>query len=129
MSRFVTGERALHALVCAALLCGGAAAGQPPPAVPPAAAAAVLSLIDSVRLMLANDPNLVVAESHLLNARGALSIQKGTFDTVVGASVGYTDLRTPFLGAFSERDSALLTTTSVTQELRSGLALIPEVHL
>jgi outer membrane protein TolC len=86
-----------------------------------------LSLIDSVRLMLANDPNLVVAESHLLNARGALSIQKGTFDTVVGASVGYTDLRTPFLGAFSERDSALLTTTSVTQELRSGLVLIPEV--
>jgi outer membrane protein len=97
-------------------------AGPPPP--PPG-----LSLLESVRLMLANDPNLVLAEARLLGAQGALSVQKGTFDTVASASTGYTDTRTPILDFFAERETALSTTLSFTQELRSGMTITPEVDL
>jgi outer membrane protein len=97
-----------------------AAAAQQPPG---------LGLLESVRLMLANDPNLVLAQARLLGAQGALSVQKGTFDTVATASTGYTDTRTPVLDFFGERQTALTTSLGFSQELRSGLTISPEVDL
>jgi outer membrane protein len=119
------------------LLASAPSAGQPlswasarssaAPVSPPAAPG--LGLLDSVRLMLANDPNLVLARSHLLSAAGALAIQTGMFDTVVTGSVGYLDTRTPALQAPADRQTALTVSAGVAQELRSGLTLSPAVEL
>jgi outer membrane protein len=109
-----------------------ASPAAPAPSPPPSAAAppaAGLDLLESVRLMLANDPNLVVARSHLLSALGALSVQTGTFDTVITASAGYTDTRTPVLDALAQRQTALTGSFGFTQELRSGTTLSPELNL
>jgi outer membrane protein len=115
--------------VPAAAMPAPAPAPVAPPDPPAAPGAAGLGLLDAVRLMLANDPNLVLAEAHLLNARGAFSVQRGTFDTIVSASAGHVDSRTPELGFLAQRETMLTSTLSLSQELRSGLTFTPEVDL
>ncbi len=127
------GRRRSGAAAAAVLLLAGLAgltkaAGQAVPAAP-APAATGLGLLESVRLMLQNDPNLVIAEAHQQSAQGAFSIQKGTFDSIVSASAGYTDTRTPLLGSAAERETLFSTTLGLMQELRSGLSIAPEIDL
>jgi outer membrane protein TolC len=115
----------------ALLTCGtvalGTAGGQLPAAAP--APAPGLTLLESVRLMLANDPNVVVARAHLTSALGALSIQRGVFDSVITASTAYSDTRTPVFDFLPDRETSLTSTLGLTQELRSGTILTPQVML
>jgi len=93
------------------------------------AAPGELGLMESVRLMLANDPNLALAESRLVAAQGSLLIQSGKFDPVVSGSLGRADTRTPLLDAPTERDTSTTLSVGMVQTLRSGLVLTPEVDL
>jgi outer membrane protein len=103
--------------------------GLPSAPLAAAPAPAGLGLLDSVRLMLANDPNLVLSRAHLMSAEGALSIQKGAFDTLVTGSVGHTETRTPVLDAVAQRETDLTVSFGLSQEFRSGLSITPEVDL
>jgi outer membrane protein len=121
-------SRRARGLALLPLLCAAAAAA--PAAAPPRGPAqAPFGLIDSVALMLANDPNLVLAQARLTTAQGALSIQQGTFDPVISASFGYTDTRLPVFGSAPEDDSALIASFGLTQELHSGATISPGVDL
>lgn len=108
-------------------LCGprppAAAAGSALQTAPPAADR--LALDQAIELALAHDPNIGLAESRLATARGVLLAARGAFDpTLTSALVHDRDVLPG--GAESE---TLSTTVGVSQRLRYGLVVSPQVDL
>jgi outer membrane protein TolC len=88
-----------------------------------------LSLLEAVRLTLANDPNVALEEARLDTSRGALAIAASTFDPVVSSAVTESDTRKPDSLASAGESRTLEGSLGWTQKLRSGLSLEPSLSL
>jgi outer membrane protein len=86
-----------------------------------------LGLMEVVRLTLAHDPNVAIQQTRLESARGALQVASGQFDPVVASGLGQSDLNTPLSVAANDDLRTLQDTLSVTQQLRTGLTLEPQL--
>lgn len=105
----------------------GAPAASPQPAAAPVPPG--LEILEAVRLALARDPNLALQETQLQSARGLLLVAQSRFDPVIAAGTTQEDVRTPLAGNASRETRTLEQTLGLTQELRSGLSLEPDLLL
>jgi outer membrane protein len=106
-------------------LCHKALLGQPPAGPAPAGAA----LLDEVQMLLANDPNIAIAQSQLVAAQGAALVAAARFDPVVDNSAGWSESKTPLTTTTSEDRKTVADTLSYRQLLRGGLQLTPQLSL
>lgn len=116
--------RSLAAVLVLAAICRpvpGAAAEPPPPD--------GLGLVESVRMMLANDPNLAIGEARLRSSRGVLLASRGTFDPLVSSSLRQEETDSPLLTGASEDVRVLGSSLGVTKRFRSGFSVEPELSL
>lgn len=109
-------------LLIVAVAWGSAGLAQP-------AEPAGLDLLTAVRWTLERDPNVALDETRLESARGGLIIASGAFDAVIAASATAAENRTPESPSVSSESRSLSTTLGLTQKLRSGLTLEPELEL
>lgn len=120
-SLHTTGRFVIVCLVSALL--ARAAASQESSAVP--ATPPGLTLTEAIRLALDHDPNLELSRSQVDAALGALLSNSGLFDPVVRQTL--TAQEEAVAGSRDPR--TLLSSSSVSQTLRSGLTLTPTVDL
>lgn len=117
------GARALFAVALVGLAAVGAPAGA-------AGAAEVgLSLLDTVGLTLANDPNIALAESALDADRGTLLAAEGRFDPLLTADLTGSEDEAPIDADTSSRSSTSTAQVGVERRLRGGQTLTPEISL
>jgi len=109
-------------LAFALLLALGASAGRAEEAPPEARG---LGLLEVVRLALERDPNVAVLETRLQAARGDLIVAASPFDPELTTTAVQEESRTP--DAATQRN--LTTTLGLTQLLRTGMSLEPELRL
>jgi outer membrane protein len=88
-----------------------------------------LALMDAVRLTLAHDPNVAIQEAKVDVARGALLVAAGQFDPVVASQVTRADTNLPLSLLLNQDLRTLQTTASVTQQLRNGLSIEPQLNI
>jgi outer membrane protein len=86
-------------------------------------------LLDVVRLLLDNDPNLALAQSQLRSAEGAALAAAGRFDPVAGNSLLWGETKTPLTETTSEDRKTIEETLSYSQQFRGGLAIDPQLSL
>lgn len=95
-------------------------AAEPPPGI---------GLVEAIRMMLDQDPNLSIGESRLRASRGALLSTRGSFDPVVGSSLTERELDDPLSESSSRQQSILTHTLGVTKLFRTGLSIEPALLL
>ncbi len=100
----------------------GATAQEPPPG-------PGLSLLETVHMTLERDPNLALEQTQLESARGSLEIASGQFDPVVTSGLIDTTSREPISLAARKETRTLLGTLGLTQQLRTGLSIEPQISL
>ncbi|HEY6323907.1 MAG TPA: TolC family protein [Thermoanaerobaculia bacterium] len=91
--------------------------------------AAAAGLLDVVRLLLENDPNLALAQSQVLAAQGVQRSATGKFDPLLANQLNAADLTAPLTETESGDRRTVQETLSLTQLLRSGLSLTPQLSL
>lgn len=99
------------------------------PAQPPPDVAAGIGLLDAIRLLLENDPNIALAQSQLVSAQGVQRSAAGRFDPLLANQLTATDSTTPLGEVDSGNRRTVQDTLSLTQHLRSGLSLTPQLSL
>jgi outer membrane protein TolC len=80
-------------------------------------------------MTLARDPNIAIEESRLRSSRGALEVAAGAFDPVVASTLTQEDTRTPESPTSSDETRTLHNTLTLSQQLRSGLSIQPQLDL
>jgi outer membrane protein TolC len=98
------------------------AAAESPPA-------AGISLVEAVRLMLEQDPNLLIEQARLRSFRGLLLSAEGAFDPVLGTSLEQTDTATPLTEVSSRERRVLGNSLGLTKRFRTGLSIEPQLEL
>jgi hypothetical protein len=116
--------RSLAAALVLAAICRpvwGAEAEPPPPD--------GLGLVESVRMMLANDPNLAISEARLRSSRGVLLASRGTFDSLFSTSLRQEETDNPLADGTSQDVRVLGNTVGMARRFRSGFSLEPQLRL
>ncbi len=112
-----------------ALLTAGppAKAAQPPSARP-------LALVEAVRLALANNANISLAQQDVAASQGSLDIARGAFDLTLSSNISQGHVFTPLAQLYRQAYGRTFQTTNTTsfqlgaqKLLRSGLTLQPNV--
>jgi len=88
-----------------------------------------LSLFEAVRMTLSRDPNVAIDEARVESSRGALQIQSGRFDPVLSNSATSVDVEVPTGAGTSEESRTFQNIVGVTQQLRTGLSIAPQLEL
>lgn len=93
------------------------------------------SLMEAVLLTLQNEPNIAAANRQIALTEGQLQSARGEFDTVLDASVGVFQTRTPLIEALqtparSQTDSRVASySVGSSTRLRSGLTVTPALRV
>jgi outer membrane protein len=109
-------------ILCLCLTAGGAAAAEPP-------AAPGISLVDAIRLMLDQDPNLSIEQSRVRSSRGALLSTQGVFDPVLLSSLDEKRTNDPLSESTNRERSILTNSLGFTRRFRTGFSIEPELLL
>ena len=88
-----------------------------------------LGLVESVRMMLANDPNLAISEARLRSSRGVLLASRGTFDSLFSTSLRQEETDNPLADGTSQDVRVLGNTVGMARRFRSGFSLEPQLRL
>jgi outer membrane protein len=92
-------------------------------------AAPGLGLVEAIRLMLAQDPNLAIEQARLRSSRGVLLSSRGAFDPVVGTSLEQTRTDTPLAETSSSEQRTLGNSVGFTKLFRTGFSIAPQLEL
>src|SRR5262245_21744732 len=85
-----------------------------------------LGLVEAVRLMLEQDPNLAIEQARLRSARGFLLSAEGAFDPVLSTSLEQTDTDTPLTEISSRERRVLGNSVGLTKRFRTGFSIAPQ---
>ncbi|MCP4662720.1 MAG: TolC family protein [bacterium] len=88
-----------------------------------------LGLPEVIEMTLEHDPNIALVESQLAASRGSLLSAQGRFDPTLSSSLTRSDQETPVDDSSTTETTTLRSTVGLTQELRTGLSLEPEIAL
>lgn len=80
-------------------------------------------------MTLEHDPNIALAASQLAASEGTLLSARGQFDPVLTASLTHSHEETPSSGSAASETTQVGSTLGLTQQLRTGLRLEPEIAL
>lgn len=93
------------------------------------AASPGISLVEAIRMMLDQDPNLSIEASRLRSSRGALLGTRGVFDPVLISSLDQRRTEDPLSESTSRERSLLTNSLGLTKRFRTGLSIGPELQL
>jgi outer membrane protein TolC len=100
-----------------------AAMAEEPPATPG------IGLVDAIRLMLDQDPNLSIEESRVRSSRGALLGTQAIFDPVLISSLDQRRTDDPLSESTSRERNILTQSLGFTKRFRTGFSVEPELQL
>jgi outer membrane protein len=100
----------------------GVCAAEPPPG-------RGMSLVEAIRLMLDQDPNLSIEQARLRSARGFLLSTAGEFDAVLSTNVEDADTDTPLTEVSSRERRVLDNSILLTKRFRTGFSIEPQLDL
>lgn len=92
-------------------------------------AAPGIGLVEAVRMMLDNDPNVSIGESRLRSSQGVLLSARGSFDPVLSTSLTETETNDPLTESTNRERSFLTNSLGVTKRFRTGFSVEPELQL
>ncbi|HEY9421965.1 MAG TPA: TolC family protein, partial [Thermoanaerobaculia bacterium] len=95
-----------------------------PPSAPPG-----IGLVEALRLMLDQDPNLLIEESRVRSSRGALLGTQAIFDPVLVSSLDQRRTDDPLSESTTRERSILTNSLGLTKRFRTGLSIKPELQL
>jgi len=111
---------AVLALLLASLVIVRGAEPQPAPGI---------GLVEAVRLMLEQDPNLSIEQARLRSSRGVLLSTAGAFDPVFTTGLERTSTNTPLTESSSREQSILDNSVGLSKRFRTGLSIEPQLDL
>lgn len=88
-----------------------------------------LGLLEVIAMTLEHDPNIALVNSQLLASQGALLSAQGRFDPTLSSALSRSDQKTPLDETSTSESTTLRSTVGLTQQLRGGLSLEPEIEL
>lgn len=88
-----------------------------------------IGLVEAIRLMLEQDPNLSIEQARLRSARGILLSAEGAFDPVLSTSLEQTDTDTPLTEISSRERRVLGNSVGLTKRFRTGFSIEPQLDL
>jgi outer membrane protein len=88
-----------------------------------------MGLVEAVRLMLEQDPNLSIEQARLRSSRGILLSARGPFDPVFGTDLEEATTNTPLTEASGEEERVLTSSLGMTKRYRTGFSIEPELAL
>ncbi len=88
-----------------------------------------LGLVEAVRLMLEQDPNLSIEQARLRSSRGILLSTQGTFDPVLSTSWEESEIDTPLTETSSREQRLIGNSLGIVKRFRTGLSIEPELAL
>jgi len=88
-----------------------------------------IGLVEAVRLMLEQDPNLAIEQARLRSSRGILLSAHGAFDPVLSTSLEQTRTKDPLTELTSREQTTLGNSFGLTKRFRTGLSIDPELGL
>jgi outer membrane protein TolC len=88
-----------------------------------------IGLVEAVRLMLDQDPNVSIEESRVRSSRGALLSSRALFDPVLISSLDERRTNDPLSESTSRERSILTNSLGFTKRFRTGLSFEPELQL
>ena len=104
------------------LMAGEASLAQP-------SAAPGIGLVEAIRLMLDQDPNLSIEESRVRSSRGALLSTQAPFDPLLFSTLDQRRTDDPLSESTSRERNILTNSLGLTKRFRTGLSIEPEVQL
>ena len=104
------------------LLPGLLSAAEPPPE-------RGLGLVEAIRLMLDQDPNLSIEQARLRLSRGVLLSAQGPFDPILSTSLERSETDTPQSEISSRQQRLLTNSVGATKRFRTGLSIEPELGI
>ncbi|HEY7215984.1 MAG TPA: TolC family protein [Thermoanaerobaculia bacterium] len=88
-----------------------------------------IGLVEAIRLMLEQDPNLAIEQARLRSARGILLSAEGAFDPVLSTSLEQTDTDTPLTEISNRERRVLDNSVGLTKRFRTGFSIEPQLDL
>lgn len=88
-----------------------------------------LGLVEAVRLMLEQDPNLSIEQAILRSSRGVLLSSRGAFDPVFSTSLAETETDVPLTETTSQEERLIGNSVGVTKLFRTGFSIAPGFEL
>ncbi len=98
------------------------AAAEPPPT-------SGIGLVEAIRLMLDQDPNLAIERAGVRSSYGTLLSAQGDFDPVLSSSLKETETDTPVTEVTSRQQRLVGNSLGVTKRFRTGFSIEPELGL
>jgi outer membrane protein TolC len=94
-----------------------------------------IGLLEAVRITLANQPNIHFKEKEIENKKGRLQSERGQFDTILEAAVGYNHEKTPSFSIENsqaveeEETNAISYNVNLTKQFRTGVKVGPDITM